>query len=42
MTIGKTIRKAIKEVSKGVLDMIVPKDFKLTDDECCKGKCKEK
>ena len=33
MTIGETIRKAIKEVSKGVLDMIGPKDFKLTDDE---------
>ena len=33
MTIGETIRKAIKEVSDGVLDMIGPKDFKLTDDE---------
>ena len=33
MTIGETIRKAIKEVSDGMLDMIGPKDFKLTDDK---------
>ena len=33
MTIGETIRKAIKEVSDGFLDLIGPKDFKLTDDE---------
>ena len=33
MTIGKTIRKALKELSEGILDMIGPKDFKLTDDE---------
>ena len=33
MTIGETIRKAIKEVSDGVLDMISPKSFKLTDDK---------
>ena len=33
MTIGETIRKAIKEVSEGMLDMIGPKDFKMTDDE---------
>ena len=33
MTIGETIRKAIKEVSNGFLDLIGPKDFKITDDE---------
>ena len=33
MTIGETIRKAIKEVSDGILGLIGPKDFKLTDDE---------
>ena len=33
MTIGETVRKAIKEISDGILDMIGPKDFKLTDDE---------
>ena len=36
MTIGETIRKAIKEVRDGVFGLIGPKDFKLTDDECCK------
>ena len=38
MTIGETIRKAIKEVREGLLDFMMPKDFKLTDDECCKPK----
>ena len=33
MTIGETVRKAIKEISDGILDMISPKDFKLTDDK---------
>ena len=42
MKIGETIRKAIKEISDGVLDMISPKSFKLTDDGCCQGKCKPK
>ena len=32
MTIGETIRKAIKEVSDGMLDLIGPKSFRLTDD----------
>ena len=32
MTIGETIRKAIKEVSDGMWNMIGPKNFKLTDD----------
>jgi hypothetical protein len=32
MTIGKTIRKALKELSDGILGMIGPKDFKITDD----------
>ena len=31
MTIGETIRKAIKEVSDGMWDMIGPKNFKLKD-----------
>tara|TARA_Y100000593_G_C4292230_1_gene328853 strand:- start:901 stop:1209 length:309 start_codon:yes stop_codon:yes gene_type:complete len=39
MTIGKTIRKALKELSEGILGMIGPKDFTL-DDGCCGGKCK--
>ncbi len=39
MTIGKTVRKALKELSEGILGMIGPKDFKL-DDGCCGGKCK--
>ena len=33
MTIGETIRKALKELSDGILDMISPKDFRLTDDK---------
>ena len=37
MTIGETIRKAIKEVSDGFLNLISPKNFTLTDDECCKN-----
>ena len=32
MTIGETIRKAIKEVREGVLKLVTFKDFKLTDD----------
>ena len=32
MTIGETIRKAIKEISDGVLNMIGPKDFRLDDE----------
>ena len=31
MTIGETIRKAIKEVSDGFLDLMTPKDFKLDE-----------
>ena len=42
MTIGETIRKAIKEISNGILGLMMPKDFKLTDDECCQSKCKPK
>ena len=33
MTIGETIRKAIKEVSDGLLGLMTPKDIRLTDDE---------
>ena len=33
MTIGQTVRKALRELSEGILGMIGPKDFKLTDDE---------
>ena len=33
MTIGETIRKAIKEISDGILDMISLKDFTLTDEK---------
>ena len=32
MTIGETVRKAIKELSEGLLDLMVPKDFKLTEE----------
>ena len=32
MTIGETIRKAIKEVSSGLMDLISPKDFRLDDE----------
>ena len=31
MTIGETIRKAIKEISDGILDMMSPKNFTLDD-----------
>lgn len=31
MTIGKTVRKALKELSDGILSMIGPKDFKMDD-----------
>ena len=41
MTIGETIRKAIKEVSNGVLDMISPKDFRLTDDKPKRARTKK-
>ena len=27
MTIGETVRKAIKEISEGLLDLMTPKDF---------------
>tara|TARA_R100000008_G_C3460955_1_gene104137 strand:- start:101 stop:370 length:270 start_codon:yes stop_codon:yes gene_type:complete len=40
MTIGETVRKALKELSEGILGMIGPKDFTL-DDGCCGGKCKK-
>ena len=33
MTIGKTVRKALKELSDGLLGLMMPKDFRLTDDE---------
>ena len=33
MTIGETIRKAIKELSDGLLGLMTPKDIRLTDDE---------
>ena len=32
MTIGETVRKALKEISEGLLDLISPKDFKLTEE----------
>ena len=31
MTIGETVRKAIKEISDGILDMMSPKNFTLDD-----------
>ena len=33
MTIGETVRKAIKELSDGLLGLMMPKDFRLTDDK---------
>jgi hypothetical protein len=33
MTIGETVRKAIKELSEGLLGLMMPKDIRLTDDE---------
>ena len=33
MTIGETVRKAIKEISDGLLGLMMPKDIRLTDDE---------
>ena len=33
MTIGETVRKAIKEISDGILDIISFKDFTLTDEK---------
>ena len=32
MTIGETVRKAIKELSDGLLGLIGPKDFRLDDE----------
>ena len=32
MTIGETIRKAIKEISEGLLDLMTPQNFKLTEE----------
>tara|TARA_R110002020_G_scaffold382058_1_gene592902 strand:+ start:335 stop:601 length:267 start_codon:yes stop_codon:yes gene_type:complete len=31
MTIGETVRKAIKEISDGILDVMSPKNFTLDD-----------
>ena len=31
MSIGETVRKAIKEISNGILDIMSPKDFRLDD-----------
>ncbi len=33
MTIGETVRKALRELSEGILGMIGPKDLTLTDDK---------
>tara|TARA_R110002020_G_scaffold158607_1_gene341849 strand:- start:1324 stop:1581 length:258 start_codon:yes stop_codon:yes gene_type:complete len=41
MTIGKTVRKALKELSDGILDMISPKDFRLTDDKPKRARTKK-
>ena len=41
MTIGETVRKALKELSEGILDMIGPKDFKITDDEPKRARTKK-
>ena len=41
MTIGETIRKAIKEISDGILDMISLKDFTLTDDKPKRARTKK-
>jgi len=40
MTIGETVRKALKELSDGILGMIGPKDFKLDDGAITKVKPK--
>ena len=32
MTIGETVRKAIKEISEGLLDLMTPQNFKLTEE----------
>ena len=41
MTIGETVRKAIKEVREGVLKLVTFKDFKLTDDEPKRARTKK-
>ena len=41
MTIGETVRKAIKEISDGILDMISLKDFTLTDDKPKRARTKK-
>ena len=41
MTIGETIRKAIKEISDGILDMISLKDFTLTDEKPKRARTKK-
>ena len=41
MTVGKTIRKALKELSDGILDMISLKDFTLTDDKPKRARTKK-
>ena len=32
MTIGETVRKAIKELSDGLLGLMMPNDFRLTEE----------
>ena len=32
----------VKQVREGLLGLMMPKDIRLTDDKCCKGKCKPK
>ena len=41
MTIGETVRKALKELSDGILNMISPKDFTLTDDKPKRARTKK-
>ena len=41
MTIGETVRKAIKEISDGILDMISLKDFTLTDEKPKRARTKK-
>ena len=41
MTIGETVRKAIKELSDGLLGLMMPKDFRLTDDKPKRARTKK-
>ena len=42
MTLGEACRTILREGRNAIFQLLDFDNFKLTDDECCKGKCKPK